>query len=245
MSSFTPRYRYISLTLMTVILSTSKYILASDSEDARSQSCKQVLGTTDAGPETIKEIGRLLWNAQKMCFDTPVSRFKFATMVILNGPEIARRVLQFQPTTEHFRDDVILRLAGLIRKLNAATSENERQSAQANFVLFFPEAAFKILKSIPKNSMGYEKGLATTLQIVGLKAPPPDQNFDTKKAQTKILAQLWADLNRISAEGNAQNWQEYLRESIKKLYERNENGVLNELGFQELEAALATANPKD
>ena len=113
------------------------------------------------------------------------------------------------------------------------------------FVIFFPEAAFKILRAIPKDSMGYHKGLATTLQIVGLKAPPPDQNFDAKKAQTKILAQLWADLNRISAEGNAQNWQDYLKSSIAKMYERSEDGVLNELGFRELEASLVTSSSKN
>ncbi|HND85238.1 MAG TPA: hypothetical protein PLU50_05485 [Pseudobdellovibrionaceae bacterium] len=244
MFSITPRFLFISIFALACLHSPS-IVRANDSDKNVPPTCKQTLGTMEPGTETIKEIGRLLWNAQKMCFDTPVSRFKFATMVIFNSPEIARRVLQFQPTTEHFRDEVILRLAGLIRKLNAASTENEKQTAQANFVIFFPEAAFKILRAIPKDSMGYHKGLATTLQIVGLKAPPPDQNFDAKKAQTKILAQLWADLNRISAEGNAQNWQDYLKSSIAKMYERSEDGVLNELGFRELEASLVTSSSKN
>jgi len=149
-------------------------------------------------------------------------------------PGIALRAVTFTGTYGRLRKGIILPLAKHIKKINDPTlNEKDRMKAYQDFVIFWPEAVYKIYIAIPV--------LTTQMGFDSLAGGISAKSDGSKAAALKFLKAFWREAR--SKENSHLPFGEKLKGIVLRSSADVGDQVTKDLGIDVLKEALALEGP--
>lgn len=186
--------------------------------------------------ESLKKIGKLLWDARSTISGNSGSSLKFATYVMMQSPSILKRAILFEPSKSAVREEIVLHLADLIEDLNLTPADSEaRTHASFRLILFWPEALYKLHKFAPTaESRARVAARVVSIKVASIARDAKTDPLRSKEFFGQIFAQLWIELNNVIQSEDPTHWRKRLKFGLEKLYQTYDKGQLNDLGFDRL-----------